>query len=443
MCLRGPAPTASVKKQTPMPISSPRGPLLRLLAAQLVVAGHVQRQPHRRLVVARSRTPSRSWSYGNCSGRRRFFIRSSAGSMSSSSARHVDHPLDQVHRLGDAERAGVGHAAGRLVRVDAGDLAVRGLEVVAAGEDVEEPGRVLGRLGGGVERPVVGDDVDPQAQDLAVAGGRDLAVHEVVAGEPGRHQVLGAVLHPLHRLAGDDRADHRADVARVDRHLVAEAAADVGRDHLDLVLGQAGHQRVHRAVGVRRLGGDPGGELAGHLVHVGDRAAGLHRRRVRARVEHVLGHHDVGAREHLVAVGALSPDSQSKMWLSVLPSLSSRMTGASASSAAGVDHRGQRLVLDVDQLEGVAGGVAVLGDDERDLLALEAHLVGGQHGLDVGRQRRHPRQAQRLEHLAGDDGLDLRVRLGAEVSIETMRACASGLRRMAPCSMPGSWMSSR
>ena len=30
----------------------------------------------------------------------------------------------------------------------------------------------------------------------------------------------------------------------------------------------------------------------------------------------------------------------------------------------------------------------------------------------------------------------------AEVSIETIRACAYGLRRIAPCSMLGSWMSS-
>ena len=57
---------------------------------------------------------------------------------------------------------------------------------------------------------------------------------------------------------------------------------------------------------------------------------------------------------------------------------------------------GQDVVLDVDQLERVARRVAVLGDDERDLLALEAHLVGGQHGLDVVGQRRHPGQARGL-----------------------------------------------
>jgi hypothetical protein len=54
------------------------------------------------------------------------------------------------------------------------------------------------------------------------------AGHVVVAGERGRHQVLGAVLHPLDRLAGDDRADDRAHVAGVDADLVAEPAADVG-----------------------------------------------------------------------------------------------------------------------------------------------------------------------------------------------------------------------
>ena len=73
-----------------------------------------------------------------------------------------------------------------------------------------------------------------------------------------------------------------------------------------------------------------------------------------------------------------------------------------------VDDR-QRLVLDVDQLERVARGVVVVGDDERDLLALEADLVGGEHGLRVGRQRRHPREPLRLEVLAGDHRADLRV----------------------------------
>jgi hypothetical protein len=72
----------------------------------------------------------------------------------------------------------------------------------------------------------------------------------------------------------------------------------------------------------------------------------------------------------------------------------------------------QRFVLDVDQLDRVARRVVVLGDHERDLLPLEAHLVGGEHGLGVHRQRRHPGEAQARERLAGDHRLDLGVGLG-------------------------------
>jgi hypothetical protein len=55
-----------------------------------------------------------------------------------------------VDRLGHPERAAVGHAAGRLVGVDAVHLGEGGLDVVGAGADREQAGRELGRVGGGV-----------------------------------------------------------------------------------------------------------------------------------------------------------------------------------------------------------------------------------------------------------------------------------------------------
>ena len=73
---------------------------------------------------------------------------------------------------------------------------------------------------------------------------------------------------------------------------------------------------------------------------------------------------------------------------------------------AGVDDRRQRLVLDVDQRQRVARDVLVGGDHERDLLALEADLVAGQHGLGVVGDRRHPGQPERLEVLGGDHRRD-------------------------------------
>ena len=175
---------------------------------------------------------------------------------------------------------------------------------------MEEPGRVVGWLGGRVERAMVGDHVDPDGEDLAVAGGGDPAAHRIVARERGRHQVLRAVLHPLDRPAGVDRGDDRAHVAWIHRHLVAEPAADIRGDDADLVLGQPGEQRVDGAVGVRRLGRAPHGQLARHRVELRHRPAGLHRRRMRAREHEVLLDDDVGVSEHAVGrrIGRRTPN---------------------------------------------------------------------------------------------------------------------------------------
>ena len=67
----------------------------------------------------------------------------------------------------------------------------------------------------------------------------------------------------------------------------------------------------------------------------------------------------------------------------------------------GVGEGGQRLVLHLDQLDAVGGGVAVLGDDEGHLLALEQHLLVGQHRLHVPGQRRHVVQVQGFQILGG------------------------------------------
>ena len=112
---------------------------------------------------------------------------------------------------------------------------------------MEEARGELGRLRGRVERAVVGEHLGAQREDLAVRGRGDLAVHVVVARERGGHQVFRPVLHPLHWPAGRHRGGDRAQVARVDGHLGAEAAAQVGRHHPDLVLGHPGDGRVERA----------------------------------------------------------------------------------------------------------------------------------------------------------------------------------------------------
>ena len=97
--------------------------------------------------------------------------------------RVLHQSLDQVRRLGDPERASVGHAAGRLVGVGALRHDVRCGHVVGAGDDVEQAGAELRRLSVGEEGTVVGQHVHAQREHLALARQRQLAVHVVVAGE--------------------------------------------------------------------------------------------------------------------------------------------------------------------------------------------------------------------------------------------------------------------
>ncbi len=47
-----------------------------------------------------------------------------------------------------------------------------------------------------------------------------------------------------------------------------------------------------------------------------------------------------------------------------------------------IEHDGQWLVVDLDQVAGVLGDVAVLGDHGRDALAVVAHLLDRDHVLD-------------------------------------------------------------
>ena len=313
----------------------------------------------------------------------------------------LDEPLDQVRRLGDAERAAVGDAARRLVRVRAVGHDVRRRDVVRAGDDVEEAGLELRRLRVGEEGAVVGEQLDLQAHH-AVALDRELAAHVVVAGEAGRDQVPRAVLDPLHRPADQQRGRRRDDVARVDRHLVAEAAADVGRDDPDLVLGQPGDDGEQRPVRMWSLRRHVDRRLAGRRVDVRDAAAALERRRMAARVEGVERDDAVGLGERAlggVRVARLPVVDVVRGLALLVVTDQGRVLGERLLRAR---DRRERLVVDLDQLERVLRDVRRLGDHGRDLLALEAHLVRGEHSLRVAGERRHPGEVVRRERLAGD-----------------------------------------
>ena len=104
------------------------GALLGLLAAQVVVARDVHRDLHRLGVVARVVRPAGGRLVGELAG-----LDEAAHAQLDRIGLHLEgegvhHPLDEVHGLGDPERAAVGHASGRLVRVHRLDLHVRRLQ---------------------------------------------------------------------------------------------------------------------------------------------------------------------------------------------------------------------------------------------------------------------------------------------------------------------------
>ena len=205
-----------------------------------------------------------------------------------------------------------------------------------------------------------------------------------------------------------------------------------------LCSGNAGDQGVDGAVRVRGLIGRVHQQFAGHRVHAGDRAAGLHRRGMHSGIEHLLRDDDLGGVEHRRGLRGVArfpvEDVVVGLALDVVPD----HRGAGIQRALGVDHRRQRLVVDLDQFQRVAGDVLGVGDDVRDLLVLEPHLVGGQHGLHVGGQGRHPGQARAPASVSPViTACTPGSAAAAVVSMDRIRAWAYGLRRIAECSMPG------
>src|ERR1700688_4204479 len=101
---------------------------------------------------------------------------------------------------------------------------------------MEEAGLELARLRIREERPVVAEEVHAKSDELSVLIDRDRPVHVVVAGETSRDEIVGSVLDPLDGTPDQERRSGGDNVAGIDRHLVAEASAEVRGDDADLFL---------------------------------------------------------------------------------------------------------------------------------------------------------------------------------------------------------------
>ncbi len=183
--------------------------------------------------------------------------------------------------------------------------------------------------------------------------------------------------------------DDREDLLGVDVELGAEAAADVGRDHADLVLGGRGDQRDHQPQDVGDLRRRVERHLAGRGDRVGDDAARFHRRGDEPLLQVLALDHDLGVGEGLLE-GLLRRHREVEVEALVVAQVGVDEVGALGHGGLHVDDRRERLVVDLDVLERIGGLVAVAADHHRDAVA------------DVARRVHRQRHVRRVLHVRRD-----------------------------------------
>ena len=236
----------------------------------------------------------------------------------------------------------------------------------------------------GVVGPLVEEEPVAEAEDLAVAGGRDLDVVELLARVGGALEVLAPGLDPLEGAAEPLGDEGDEEVLRVDRALGAEAAADVGRRHPDPVGRFAQRLGEDALEPVRDLRRAPDGEAAARVGN-GEHAPRLERH-PRAALDADPPAHDHGRGGE----GALDvADRDPELDRHVVAEIGVDHGRRSREAALDVGDGGERLPVDLDKVARVLGEVAVRGHDDRDGLADVPDGPGGERVL----RRRLDREA--------------------------------------------------
>ena len=249
-----------------------------------------------------------------------------------------------------------------------------------------------------------------QRQETAVGIERKLGASQVIAGLVVRHEALGPGRHPPHRTAQPAGGPGDDPLLRIELALVAEAAADIGRDDAQRALGNAellGHLAANVMGGLgRRIEREPAAIRLGG----GDGRARLDRRAHQAVVDeidrdHVGGRCERRAHRGLVAARPAEADIAGRGLV--------QLRRARRLRGAGVGDGGERLVIDLDALGGIGGLRQRLRDHRHDRFTAMAHRGARQrearrlhHRRAVARanrpQRPHRRHAVRRHVGAGE-----------------------------------------
>jgi hypothetical protein len=222
-----------------------------------------------------------------------------------------------------------------------------------------------------------------EGEQGAVAGGRDLPVVHLVALHAGHERVLAPRLDPLDRPVEPAGELGHHDVFGVVHALGAEAAADVGRrDDAHLILAEPELARDHPAVPVDHLHRAADRQQA--VAPLGDERPGLERVRAAAgQPDAGAHHHRRGTQRGLRVAHALAP-----LRHHVAADLLVQDGRARSQRGLHVDHRGQRVVVDADQVERVVRAVDVVRNHHRHRLAHETHPVARERADLAGHRQR-------------------------------------------------------
>ena len=217
-------------------------------------------------------------------------------------------------------------------------------------------------------------------------------------------------------------------VLRVDAELHPEAAADLGRDHADLVLlePQQGREAVpHR---VRRLGRRPDDQAPGGRVGRGHGGPPLERHPAEALAHHALADHLKGPSECGIRVAG----GDAILVLHVPRRVGVDLRGPGLPRLERIAHRGQRLPVD-DHLAGGVDGGRLGGRDHRgDRLADVTDPLDRQRVV-LAADRRLARAALG-RRLVDGHGPAVRLEVGAGHHRDDARApAARPWRRSARC----------
>ncbi len=343
----------------------------------------------------------------------------------------VHQPLDQVRRLG-APRAAV-RVGRHLVRVDADDLHLhRGNPVAPREHEARERGN--GRRQQLQVRSEIGDRARADAEDRAVVADRELVLADLIASVDRRGRVVAARLDPLHRTPQPHRQVRDERFLGVHVQLRAEAAAHLGRDDPQFVLGDANHRRQQRPQQMWNLRRRPDRERALARLERRDDAARLDRHRREALMDQPMPDHAVGAAKRLVDAAAAGDRVRVG---DVRAEIRMRERRSRLHRRLGVRDDRQRIVVDVDRLDRVARDVRIGGDRDGNGMADVVHAIAGEHGVLRRLQIRYRRRAR--DQAAGV--VDVGAREDGDDARERARRRDVDLADAA-CTIPGSRTSS-